>query len=222
MSTAGLIDAVIFDLDGTLVDTLGDIAAATNHVLVGEGYPVHAIEAYRDFVGEGVRRLIEQALPMSRAGHSEALVARTLALFQHRYQANLVVKTAPYDGIRILLSRLEARAIPIAVLSNKPHALTQQVVRELFPKTAFEVVYGQRQGISRKPDPVAALEIAELLGIPPARCAFVGDTIVDVETAVAAAMIPIGVSWGYQKPARLMAKGAHQVITHPRALLDLL
>ncbi len=205
--------AFLFDLDGTLVDTLADIAGAMNHTLARHGHPVHPLDAYREFIGEGVEHLVSRALPAAAQGELPAILADYRAYYlQHLFDAS-----APYDGVPALLAALKAHGVPLAVLSNKNDVATVRLVEGLFPGV-FQLVRGERPGTPKKPDPTAALELARALGVAPGECAFVGDTAVDMRTAVNAGMLPVGVSWGL-RPGELTASGAQHVIVHPRELL---
>jgi phosphoglycolate phosphatase len=205
--------AFVFDLDGTLVDSLEDLANAMNEVLREAGQPEHPIEAYRHFIGWGAADLVRRAAP--NADH-----AALLASFGRRYHGEAQGHASrPYEGIPELLRTLVARKIPIAVLSNKPHAATVAVVARFFPEIPFVAVVGAREGSPHKPDPTTALEIAETLGVPAAGCAFVGDTEVDMLTAKNARMKPIGVAWGFRAES-LTGAGAERVVTRPEELLD--
>jgi len=202
-------DAVLFDLDGTLVDTLLDIAAAMNHVLAEFGCPIHPAKAYRGFVGHGVRELVTRALPATEGQPIDAAAAAFLAY----YDAHLVDHTRPFPGIPALLQALAGRGTRLAILSNKPDAQTQRIATTLLHATPFEIVRGQREGVPAKPDPVAALEMAAALGLEPERCTFVGDSPVDIETARNAGMCCIAVTWGYADRDVL-------AVTWPRTLAD--
>jgi phosphoglycolate phosphatase len=210
-------DAILFDLDGTLADTLEDIASAMDEVLRSLGQPGHPPEAYRRFIGEGAAVLVARALPADRGD----LAGRALEAFRQRYRAHLVERTRPYDGIAEVLEALQGRGTRLAVLSNKPHDLTVEMVERLFRGIAFGAVAGQRPGSPPKPDPAAALEIARTLGVPPAHCALVGDGPTDMDAARAAGMMPIAVSWGFRDRRELEAHGAAKVIDHPSDLLKL-
>jgi phosphoglycolate phosphatase len=209
----GTFDAALFDLDGTLADTLADIAAAMNAVLTARDLPTHDHAAYRSMVGEGVAVLAARAAP----GASVDLVAA----FRERYLAGLVVETRPFDGVTEALAALAASGKQLAVLSNKPHDATVHIVAQLFPTIAFAAVWGQRPELPRKPDPTAAVALAAVLHTPPARCAFVGDTAVDMETAVRAGMIGVGALWGYRERAELVAAGARHLCATPSELVTL-
>jgi phosphoglycolate phosphatase len=209
--------ALIFDLDGTLVDSLGDIAAACNHVLAGEGLPEHPLTDYRVFVGEGIRRLVERAAPGLARERTAALVTAVRA----RYEAHLVERTRPYPGVLEALTALRRAGLPLAVLSNKPHDLTERVVAALLGATPFVAVDGERAGRPRKPDPAGAIAVAAALGTAPGETWLVGDTRIDMETAAAAGMVPVGVLWGFRDRAELEASGARQVVATPAELVNL-
>jgi phosphoglycolate phosphatase len=211
------VDALIFDLDGTLADTLEDIASATNHVLEAMGLPRQPLDRFPGWVGEGARRLVEQAL--AAAGDPEQRVDDALERFRARYGANLMVKTVLYAGVPEMLDALTLRHVPLGVLSNKPHDMTRRIVDTLCARWHFEAVFGHQPSANRKPDPVTALEIATALGVEPSRCAFVGDTAVDMDTAVAAGMVPLGVGWGFHPVATLTEHGAVTVLHEPSELL---
>ncbi len=208
--------AVIFDLDGTLVDSLGDIAAAMNRSLAGRGFPTHPVDAYRTFIGEGVQKLAERALPPGQQQQKAAL----LQAYQADYAENLLQTSAPYPGIPELLDALSARSIPMAILSNKPDAPTRRMVETLLGKWRFRAVAGERPGVPRKPDPAAALELARAMDVAASAVSFVGDTLVDVSTARAAGMRPLGVLWGFR--AREVAAAGVPTVQHPGELLPLL
>lgn len=206
--------AVLFDLDGTLADTLDDIASAMNRTLEATGLHSHAHSAYRALVGEGVAKLVARV-----AAERPDAWADLEAQFRVRYAEALVVATRPYDGIPELLDALVARGTALGVVSNKPDPMTQEIMRELFSGWPFRVVLGQRPDIPRKPDPAMLLAVASALGVPPASCAFIGDTAIDMESARAAAMVPIGVAWGF-RPLELESSGAALVLERPLDLLD--
>lgn len=211
--------AVLFDLDGTLLDTIEDLADAMNFVLSRMGFPTHKVEAYKYYVGDGVRDLALRALP---EGHrDEETVKKCIPAMRQEYGSRWDRKTRPYPGIPELLDALTARGIKMAVLSNKPDQNTKVVVAKLLSKWRFDVVAGERAGIPRKPDPDAALSIAEQLGIPPQEFLYLGDTNTDMKTAVAAGMYPVGALWGFRTADELLASGAKMLIAKPTDLLDL-
>lgn len=210
------VSLVVFDLDGTLADTLTDISASMNRVLATLDLAPLPESDYRQYVGEGVRRLVEQALT-----HRPDVWDEAVTRFRADYDDNLVVESRPYDGVPELLAELARRDLPAAILSNKPHAMTRRVVDALFPGVAFTEVVGFRPEVCpRKPDPSSALAIAANAGVDPEQCVFVGDTHVDVETALAARMTPIGVNWGFRSRAELAERGARAVLDRPAQLLE--
>jgi phosphoglycolate phosphatase len=209
------IDAVVFDLDGTLADTLEDIAAAMNYALARHGLPERPADEYRDLVGEGVRRLVERALPADRSDLRELV----LADLGTRYVEHMLDRTRPYPGVREML---DALTIPAAVLSNKPQAATTWMVDRLFHGHRFAAVHGGRDDVPLKPDPAPLLAIVRELGVQAGRTAYVGDTRTDMETAVAAGAVPVGVEWGFRDRDELVEHGARAVVRTPADLLDLL
>jgi phosphoglycolate phosphatase len=209
------IDGVIFDLDGTLVDTLADIADALNHVLAARDLPTHGLDDYRRFIGAGVELLVQRAVPESALSHGAAIISE----YRAYYAEHMLDRSTPYPGIAEMLAQLAARALPLSVLSNKPDAATRQMVAALFPEVPFVDVVGQRPDRPRKPDPSVALELAARLRVAPARCAFVGDSDFDMQTARAAGMLAVGVTWGFRGRAELMQNGAHVLIERPAELL---
>jgi phosphoglycolate phosphatase len=178
--------AVLFDLDGTLLDTLEDIADAANAVLASQGMPTHPLASYRLFVGEGVKRLLEKAVPPRRC--SSEIIDRCAALFADEYARRWNAKSRPYDGVLLLLEVLKQRQLPLAVLSNKPQAFTKQCVNHFFPTTTFARVLGQRPGVPPKPDAAGAIEIARALELSPDQIAYLGDSSIDMQTAVRSGM----------------------------------
>ena len=214
------IEAVVFDLDGTLADTLRDIAEAMNRALAARGMPQHPPAHYRALIGGGARELVSKVIPRDAA--SQAQADAVLAAFRREYLPRPVVHTRAYPGIDELLAELARRGLPLAVLSNKLDAPTREIVRALFPDVPFAAVYGERPPLPRKPDPATALALARELGVAPERCAFVGDSQVDVSTALAAGMLPVAVTWGFRDRPELEASGAKLLIAEPRELLGLL
>ncbi len=212
------IRAILFDLDGTLLDTLADIARSANEALEIQGFPTHPEADYLRFIGDGVAMLLHRALPPDRSGEAE--VGRCVASFQETYGRGWNVRTRLYDGIGPLLDGLVGRGILLAVLSNKPDDFTRRFGETYLAPWPFRAVVGHRAGSPRKPDPSSALEIAEGLGVEPSECAFVGDSVVDIETALAAGMTPIGVSWGFQPVEALREAGAEAILDEPEKLLD--
>ena len=205
--------AVLFDLDGTLLDTLDDLADSMNQVLADMGYPQHRTGDYRYFVGDGMEMLVSRSLPPgARKGH---LVARGLAAVETEYGRRWSRKTRPYDGVPAMLDELQARETPMAILSNKPEDFTRLTVSTLLKGWSFDAVCGARPGVPRKPDPAAALEIAARLGAKPSECLYLGDTATDMKTACRAGMYAVGALWGFREAAELEAAGARVLVEEP-------
>jgi phosphoglycolate phosphatase len=215
-----MIQGVIFDLDGTLLDTLEDIADSANAALAERGHPVHPVDAYRYFVGDGAPTLMHRILPEhARTPEEEtALLARYKEIYAVRWDQ----KTAPYAGITEMLGVLATRGMRLAVLSNKPHEATAECVAGFLTAASFDAVQGQTTEFPKKPDPAGALAIARRFGIPPSACLYVGDTATDMQTAVRAGMIPVGALWGFRTADELRAHGALRLIAHPSELIALI
>lgn len=213
-------EAVLFDLDGTLIDTVDDIGDAVNRVLSNRGFPIHPISTYYQFIGEGVKVLFTRALPKEE--RSEDLINTCLKEFVEDYRRNYDVKSKPYDGIPEMLNALSERNLKLAILSNKPDPLTKDCVTTLLSNWDFGVVFGQRDSVPRKPNPQAALEIAEKLTISPSNFIYLGDTAIDMKTAVSAGMFPVGAAWGFRPVKELKENGARVIIDKPIQLLDLI
>ncbi|MEZ5303807.1 MAG: HAD family hydrolase [Verrucomicrobiales bacterium] len=211
--------AFIFDLDGTLIDSLGDLADSMNAVLAANGFPEHGPDAYRYFIGDGMRELVSRALPASERG--EAALERYAAQYRAEYGRRWNARTRAFDGVMPALRALADRGAKLAVLSNKPQDFTAQCVAELLGGVEFAEVRGQREGVPRKPDPAAALAIAAACGADPAETFFVGDTSVDMQTAVNAGMVPVGVLWGFRPEAELRESGARVLLREPEAIARL-
>lgn len=211
--------ALIFDLDGTLLDSLADIGESVNFVLQEMGLATFSLSEYRTFVGDGMAMLARRVLPPGRRGEGD--VSAVVARLKVVYSARATSKTRPYDGIAELLDAVEAAGLPQAVLSNKPHPLTVDLVRDLLGKWKFAAVLGERPGIPRKPDPAGALEIAAALSLPPAEILYVGDTPTDMATALAAGMPSVGVTWGFRSELELREAGAVHIARRPSDLLEL-
>ena len=210
-------EAVVFDLDGTLLDTLADIGNSANEVLVTYDLPPYDLPRYREFVGDGVAMLFTRALPESMRTNER--IAECVARFSEVYARRWHEQTHPYDGVHELLSTLASRGVKLTVLSNKPHAFTVKYVAEFFPRTKFELVLGQREGVPRKPDPAGAHEIISCLKLPPGKILYLGDSGVDMRTAVAARMFPLGAAWGFRSRDELTKCGAQEVIDAPLDML---
>ncbi len=216
-----MIALVIFDLDGTLLDTIEDLGDSVNEVLRARGWPEHHYDVYCTYIGDGMELLVRRSMPAVAAA-DEALVAEVLAEYRAAYGRNWNHKSRPYPGVVELLATLAERGIKFAVLSNKPQEFTERCVAQLLPGAPFEKVYGDRPGVPRKPDPGAALSIASDLGIDPSQTMFVGDTDVDIRTGAGAGMRAIGVLWGFRDEAELRAAGAEHIVSTPEEIVWLL
>ncbi len=212
--------AVIFDLDGTLLDTLADIADAVNRVLADNGYPRHPEQAYRWFVGNGSATLIKRALPPNH--RDDRNVQACLDHFIADYNQNCHHKTAPYPGITELLETLQTRQLNLAVVTNKPHRFAVRTIAHFFPDTSFDPIFGQREGVPKKPDPTQALAATLKMQAAPHDCLFVGDSVVDIETARRAGIPSVGAAWGFRPKSELVEAGAGHIIDHPKDLLPLI
>jgi phosphoglycolate phosphatase len=215
-----MIRAVLFDLDGTLVDSLADIASALSAALADHALAKPSLDTVRTWIGGGARNLVAHAIDAARLAPN--MVDVVLARFRVHYAAAPIVETRLYPGLAPVLDELVGADLRLAVLTNKPHDLAVRICAPLLAPWPFGMIVGQRPGIALKPDPGAALEIAAQLGIPPEDCAFVGDSAVDLETARAAGMRAIGVSWGFRPRAELEACHPWLVIDEPAGLRALL
>lgn len=209
--------AVIFDLDGTLLDTLEDLGDSVNAVLEYYGYPMHTMEAYRLMIGNGIKMLMRRSFPEPV---SDSLIEEALNRFKVTYEERFLNKTHPYAGILMLIAALQERKIPMAICTNKHQDAAQKLVQKLLPVDVFSFVYGERVGVARKPDPAAVLEIAQRMGITPSKAIYVGDSMVDMQTAVNAGMLPVGVLWGFRDRIELEEYGGKVILSHPMELLD--
>lgn len=211
--------ALISDLDGTLLDTLEDIAGALNTALELLGFPQHPVDAYRHFVGDGRRMLAERSLPPDR--RDDATLSRLLEIMSDDYMKRWMGMTKPYPGIPEMLDTLTAQGIRMAILSNKPHEYTEATVATLLSRWTFEHVVGESIDNPKKPDPSGALRIAAVMHLEPEECVYIGDSGVDMQTAVAAGMHPVGVLWGFRDSEELRAYGAACLAHAPHEILQL-
>lgn len=213
-------EAVIFDLDGTLLDTIADLADSMNIVLERFGFPEHDIDAYKYFVGDGMEKLTERALPK---GHrNREMVLKGLKVLKEVYGERQTAKTMPYPGITELLDALRVKGLKTAVLSNKAQEFTQGIIQQLLGEWHFEEVVGARPGVPKKPDPTAAMEIANILNVNTSKILYLGDTNIDMKTANAAGMYAVGALWGFRTKEELIEGGAKEVVKHPMEILELL
>jgi len=208
--------AVIFDCDGTLLDTLADIAAAMNAALAARGWPELPVENYRAKVGWGILRLAELAMPED----AEREAARELAEEAARIMAEASPAARPYPGIAELLDELADKKIKIAVMSNKPEAALKKTLRACFPDLSFDAIVGAREGVAVKPDPEAVWDMLAEVGASPHETLFVGDSDVDILTARNSGCYPVGVSWGFRPRETLEKAGAARVIDRPQEIWD--
>lgn len=210
--------AVIFDLDGTLLNTLGDLRAATNHALEVRGLPPHSMEEIRQFIGNGIRLLIRRAMP---EGTPEAEIDAALDDFKAYYAAHIHDRTVPYDGIPQLLTALRKRGIKVAVLSNKIDSASQQLIEYFFPEKT-DVVFGEHVGVPRKPDPTSCRMVMQQLGVQPEQVLYVGDSGTDMQTAKNAGLYAVGVTWGFRSKEVLLKYGADVLVHRPEQILQIL
>jgi len=214
-----IFEAILFDLDGTLLDTLTDLADSFNVVLRQLGFPVHPTDSYRYFTGQGNYGLTKNALPED--SRDEETINKAMMAAREEYRHRWQKHTKPYPGIAEMLTALEKTGLVKAVLSNKPDEFTRIIVKKLLAEWSFEIVLGEKPPTPKKPDPTAAVAIAEKLKIHPSNFLYDGDTDTDMWTATAAGMYPVGVLWGF-RPAELAEAGAKTLIKTPLELLKLL
>lgn len=212
-----MFNAILFDLDGTLVNSLEDLAVSTNYALRRMGLPAYPVPDYRHFVGNGVRVLIESVLPEPLRG--TAAVDAGLRYFNEYYNSHCLDHTKPYPGILELIAELKARGFRMAVNSNKPDAFVRDLVASIFGPDGFDSVAGQREGVPRKPDPTGALAACAEMGKMPADCIYLGDSDVDMKTALGAGMFPVGAVWGFRGREELEKAGAALLLETPTELL---
>lgn len=210
---------VIFDLDGTLVDSLEDLADSMNGILERHGFPTHDPGTYKRFIGRGMRNLVSRALP---PGAGEEMITLSHGLMLEEYGRNCTNKTRPYDGIADMLDGLAARGIRMAVFSNKSDELTKKVASALLWNWKFEALVGSGAGYPEKPDPSGALAISRQMGIGPGDIIYAGDSGIDMETAKNAGMCAVGVLWGFREKEELLSNGAEHLLAHPADMLGIL
>lgn len=210
----------IFDLDGTLLNTIEDLGYAANHALQAHGYPTHSIASYPFFVGNGVRRLIERVLPED--ARTEATIDRLLITFKEYYNDHNTDYTKPYEGIPELLSLLSSRGVAIAVASNKYQAATEKLISLFFPTLSFIAVEGQKEGVPVKPDPSIVFEILAKAKTPKADTIYIGDSGVDMETARRACVDSVGVTWGFRPEKELVENHADTIVNSPGDIAKLI
>lgn len=213
-----IIRGVIFDLDGTLLDTILDLANSTNAALQRHGYREHPVEAYKQFLGDGLEMLIRRAVDMNL---SEIIVKKVMADVNQEYAKHWNNTTKPYDGIYELLDRLEEKNIKISVFSNKVHEFTTKMIHHYFPNTSFTTIAGLQEDIPRKPDPYGGFIIAQSMKLKPEDIVMIGDSVVDMQFAQRCGMFGIAVSWGYGAPA-LLYEHTKSVVHKPLDIISLI
>ena len=208
--------AAVFDLDGTLLNTLADLADSGNELLASYGMAPHPEPAFRYFVGNGSRKLMERILP----GKSPEQIDEALARYKAIYEKHLTAKTTPYAGISETLSALKARGVQMAVCTNKHISAAEALIRKYFPADTFEAFEGDRPGVPRKPDPAHVRIVLEKMGVRPEETVYLGDSGVDMQTAVNAGTLSVGVLWGFREKDELMENGAQILLSKPSELLE--
>jgi len=214
-----MLKAVVFDLDGTLLDTIPDIAAAMNDALERSGLPTHPVRDYEGFVGGGVREAVRASVP---EGISPELFEQVLRGYRAYYLAHSCDHTRPYPGVETMLRTLEERGVSLGILSNKSEDLACEIAGRLFPDVSFTCVHGRVDGRALKPDPAAAAPVLERMDCRPEEIAYVGDSGTDMTFAVAVGMLPVAAPWGYRSREQLLACGARLLPKDPEELLELL
>ena len=207
--------AAVFDLDGTLLNTLADLADSGNELLASYGMAPHPEPAFRYFVGNGSRKLMERILP----GKSPEQIDEALGRYKAIYEKHLTAKTTPYEGISETLSALKVRGVRMAVCTNKHISAAEALIRKYFPADTFDTFEGDRPGVPRKPDPAHVRIVLEKMGARPEETVYLGDSGVDMQTAVNAGALPVGVLWGFREKDELMENGAQILLSKPSELL---
>lgn len=214
-----MIKAVLFDLDGTLVNSLEDLADSTNYALAKFGFTTHDTEKFKVFVGDGIPKLIERVLPEDKRDtetHKEVL-----EVFMNRYRSHFADKTVAYNGITELIDGIKSMNLKIAVISNKAQEMAAEVVNKIFGDV-FDIVCGKQEGYPPKPDPALTLKIISDLGVTPEECVLIGDSGMDCATAVNAGCTGIGVLWGFRKEDELRENGANYIVNEPLQIIDII
>ena len=211
-------EAVVFDMDGTILNTLDDIVRVVNTVLRSEGLTERTEDEIRAAVGRGVNNLVKSLVPSSGSEDREFLARRIGKTYLEKGSQ----MTRPYPGIRELLGELSSMGIPLAVFTNKPQDSAEAAAEKFFPETDFRTVRGASSKTPLKPSAESAAAVLEALGSAPEKTLMVGDSDVDMDTAVKSGMVPVGVSWGYRPPSLLLERGAIHIIHEPRELLKII
>ena len=207
------IKLAIFDLDGTLLNTISDLAHSTNYALINNGFPDHPIESYRFFIGNGINKLFERALPENNK--TEENIKRIRETFLPYYDLHYADYTKPYDGIHDLLKMLQSKDIMLAVASNKYQSATEELIKIMFPDIFFIAISGQREGTPIKPDPTIVKDILKIANVSAEETIYIGDSGVDMQTAANSNVTSIGVTWGFRPLEELKAAGANLIANTP-------
>ena len=208
--------AAIFDMDGTLTDTLADLFDSVNEMLAHYNFPLRTLDEVRQFVGNGARILMRRSLPADK----ENLIDEALTFYNDCYARNCLNKVTPYAGIMELLTTLETKKIPLGICTNKQHFAAIKIAEKILAPIKFDYVSGDELGQPRKPNPTRALAAAMLFNVAPEDVAYFGDTAVDMQTAINAGFLPIGVTWGFRSREELVESGAQIIIDHPLEILE--
>ena len=214
-----LYKAAIFDLDGTLIDSLEDLADSVNEMLSAHNFQTYDVDKYRYFVGNGSKKLIERTIPEEKRVDSQ-FVESALKEYKECYARRFFNKTKVYDGIQEMLKQLQGWNIPMGICTNKHQSAADVIVKKLFPKDMFLDVIGDRDGLPRKPDPKKVLMIAEQMNVKPEEVAYFGDTSVDMDTARNAGFFAVGVLWGFRPKEELVEHGADVLLSSPMELFE--
>jgi phosphoglycolate phosphatase len=210
---------VLFDLDGTLLNTIDDLAESMNSVLEKHGLPQHSVDAYKYFVGEGMENLVRKSIPLDVC--TDDFVTALFNEMKQTYRSRWNRKTKPYDGITEVLLSIKQAGLRIGVLSNKIHDVTCETVQYYFKQVEFDIVIGHRD-FRRKPSPDAALFVAQQWGVVPEQILYIGDSMTDMQTATNASMVPAGVLWGFRDKKELLENGAQYILDKPLDILTIL
>lgn len=211
--------AFVFDLDGTLIDSLADIAESINRMLDARGYPRCDTEVFKQMVGDGMEKLVERALP--EAAREPALIHTCVEEYRAHYDQLWNAQTRPYAGIEETLAALQERGMKLAVISNKAHRFTVPMTEHFFGTGRFDHILGQRPEVPRKPDPAGAVEMAGVLGVAVSEMAYVGDSGIDMQFARSAGMLAVGVTWGFRSVQELQEHGAQVLVQNPLEIVGL-
>lgn len=208
--------AAIFDMDGTLVDTLADLFDSVNEMLAHYNFPLCTLDEVRQFVGNGARILMRRSLPDDK----ENFVDEALSFYNDCYARHCTNKVKPYAGIMELLTTLEAKGIPLGICTNKQHFAAVEIAKKILAPIKFSYVSGDEPNQPRKPDPTRALACAEKFSVAPEEVAYFGDTAVDIQTAINAGFLAVGVTWGFRPKSELVDSGAKIIVDHPQEILE--